>query len=66
MVVILIPGSELDDDSQRPQYHYTLAVYEGKDDTANILQNFGYLADQMVEVLRDGLKFGDLQLNIKI
>eukprot|EP00961_Rhodomonas_salina_P102035 1372490-Rhodomonas_salina.1 len=66
MVVLLIPGTEEDNDSQRPAYHYTLAVYEGKDDTENIKVNFGYLAEQMVSVMSEGLTFGNLHLDVDI
>eukprot|EP00961_Rhodomonas_salina_P129297 1741712-Rhodomonas_salina.1 len=66
MVVLLIPGTEEDNDSQHPAYHYTLAVYEGKDDTENIKANFGYLAEQMVNVMLEGLTFGNLHLDVDI
>jgi len=55
---VLMPEDGSHGEWQSPQYHYTLAVYLGKDDAEGLRRNFGALFEEAKRLERDGFVEG--------
>eukprot|EP00961_Rhodomonas_salina_P190257 2567042-Rhodomonas_salina.1 len=55
MAVFLPPDPAIVDKTcQRPQYHHTIAVYEGKDNASGLRAHFGVMARELKMLMRRG------------